>query len=95
VLSLLRFRNEEDAVAQANDTRFGLGGLVFTQDIDRGHRVAAALQAGYVGINGFPPMPPGAPFGGVKQSGFGREGGEEGIREFLQVKNVYLEMKPR
>jgi aldehyde dehydrogenase (NAD+) len=95
VLSLIRFTDEADAVMRANDTRYGLGGLVFTQDIDRAHRVAAALEAGYVGINGFPPMPPGAPFGGMKNSGFGREGGEDGIREFLQVKNVYVEVQPR
>ncbi len=95
VLSLIRFSDEAHAIEMANDTRYGLGGLVFTQDIDRAHRVAAGLEAGYVGINGFPPMPPGAPFGGVKQSGFGREGGEAGIREFLHEKNIYVELMRR
>ena len=63
---------------------------MFTRDIDRAHRLAKRLKAGYVGINAFPPMPPNAPFGGVKQSGFGREGGREGLMEFLQIKNVFV-----
>jgi aldehyde dehydrogenase (NAD+) len=92
VLSLIRFSDDDEAVALANDTRYGLGGFVFTRNLERGHRVAAGLDAGYVGVNGFPPMPPGAPFGGVKQSGFGREGGEAGIREFVQEKNVYVDL---
>jgi aldehyde dehydrogenase (NAD+) len=94
VLSLVRFSDETDAVTKANDTRYGLGGFVFTRDLSRGHRVAAGLEAGSIGINGFPPMPPGAPFGGVKQSGFGREGGAAGLWEFLQLKNVYVELDP-
>ncbi|HEY4332992.1 MAG TPA: aldehyde dehydrogenase family protein [Ilumatobacteraceae bacterium] len=92
VLSLVRFSDEADGIAKANDTKFGLGGFVFTRDISRGHRVAAGLEAGSIGINGFPPMPPGAPFGGVKQSGYGREGGPAGLWEFLQLKNVYVEL---
>jgi acyl-CoA reductase-like NAD-dependent aldehyde dehydrogenase len=95
VLSLVRFSDEDDAVALANDTKYGLGGFVFTRDVGRAHRVAAGLDAGYVGINGFPPMPPGAPFGGVKQSGFGREGGAAGILEFVQEKNVYVDLGSR
>jgi acyl-CoA reductase-like NAD-dependent aldehyde dehydrogenase len=90
VLSLVRFADEDEAVELANGTDYGLGGLVYTRDIDRAHRLAKRLQAGYVGINAFPPMPPSAPFGGVKQSGFGREGGRDGLMEFLQIKNVYI-----
>jgi acyl-CoA reductase-like NAD-dependent aldehyde dehydrogenase len=90
VLAMIRFHDDDEAVSIANDTAYGLGGLVFTRDVDRAHRLAGRLQAGYVGINAFPPMPPSAPFGGVKQSGFGREGGREGIMEFLQTKNVFL-----
>ena len=90
VLSLVRFADEDEAVELANGTDYGLGGLVYTRDIDRAHRVAKRLQAGYIGINAFPPMPPNAPFGGVKQSGFGREGGRDGLMEFLQVKNIYI-----
>ncbi|MGD9998734.1 MAG: aldehyde dehydrogenase [Ilumatobacteraceae bacterium] len=90
VLALVRFGDEDEAIALANESDYGLGGLVYTRDIDRAHRVAKRLRAGYVGINTFPPMPPNAPFGGVKQSGFGREGGREGLMEFLQIKNVYV-----
>jgi acyl-CoA reductase-like NAD-dependent aldehyde dehydrogenase len=92
VLSLVRFQNEDEAVELANGTAYGLGGIVFTNDLHRAHRVAAHLEAGYVGVNGFPPMPPGAPFGGVKQSGFGREGGRAGLDEFLRPKNVYVQL---
>jgi len=94
VLCLERFHGEEEAVALANDSSYGLGGLVFTRDLSRAHRVAAALDTGYVGINGFPPMPPNAPFGGVKASGFGREGGEAGLAEYLRIKNVYIVVEP-
>jgi len=90
VLALVRFGDEDEAVALANGTQYGLGGLVYTRDIDRAHRLAKRLQAGYIGINAFPPMPPNAPFGGVKASGFGREGGRDGLMEFLQIKNVYV-----
>ena len=92
VLALLRFRDEDEAVALANGTAYGLGGIVFTNDLRRAHRVAARLEAGSIGINAFPPMPAGAPFGGVKQSGFGREGGRAGLDEFLRQKNVYVSL---
>jgi acyl-CoA reductase-like NAD-dependent aldehyde dehydrogenase len=92
VLSVQRFRDEDEAIRLANGTQYGLGGIVFTNDLRRGHRVAAGIEAGYVGINGFPPMPAGAPFGGVKQSGFGREGGRAGLEELLRPKNVYVQL---
>jgi aldehyde dehydrogenase (NAD+) len=90
VLSVLRFGSEEEAVVLANNTRFGLAAYVHTRDIRRGHVLAAALDAGGVAINGFPIVPAGAPFGGTKQSGFGREGGIWGLREFQRTKNVYI-----
>lgn len=90
VLSVVRFSDDDDAVAKANDSIYGLGGLVFTNDVTRAHRVAAALEVGSVGVNAFAPMPPNVPFGGVKQSGYGREGGLIGVTEFLQPKNVYV-----
>lgn len=93
VLSVSRFRGEEEAVGIANATRYGLGAFVFTRDLDRGHRVARALEAGSVGVNGFPPMSPAAPFGGVKESGYGREGGLAGLREFVRPKNVYTALE--
>jgi aldehyde dehydrogenase (NAD+) len=92
VLSIVRFRDEDEAVALANGTAYGLGAIVFTNDLRRAHRVAARLDAGSVGVNAFPPMPASAPFGGVKQSGFGREGGRAGIDEFLRLKNVYVSL---
>ncbi|HRE00568.1 MAG TPA: aldehyde dehydrogenase family protein [Ilumatobacteraceae bacterium] len=90
VISLVRFTDEADAIRLANESVYGLGGLVFTNDIGRAHRVAHQLDVGSVGVNAFAPMPPSAPFGGVKQSGFGREGGLVGVREFLRDKNVYV-----
>ena len=92
VLSVLRFHTEAEAVAVANDTRYGLGAYVHTRDLQRAHRTARQLEAGYVGVNGFPLLPPGAPFGGTKDSGYGREGGRAGLMEFVQWKNVYVEL---
>ena len=92
VLSLVRFDDEAEALRIANDSPYGLGGLVFTRDVARAHRMADRLEAGSVGINAFAPMPPNAPFGGVKQSGFGREGGLAGVQEFLRPKNVFVDL---
>ena len=92
VLAMVRFHDEDEAVTLANGTAYGLGGIVFTNDLRRAHRVAARLDAGSIGVNAFPPMPPTAPFGGVKESGFGREGGRAGIDEFLRLKNVYVSL---
>lgn len=93
VLSVIKFGSESEAVSLANDTKYGLGAFLHTSDVTRAHRVAADLEAGYVGVNGFPLMPPNAPFGGVKQSGHGREGGLEGLREFVRTKNIYVELE--
>lgn len=90
VLSILRFKDEDEVVAKANDSHFGLGAYLHTRDIGRAHRIAGRLEAGMVIVNGMPGMSPGAPFGGYKQSGFGREGGRWGIEEFLQQKNVFI-----
>jgi aldehyde dehydrogenase (NAD+) len=90
VLSILRFRDEDEVVALANDTHYGLAAYVYTRDLARGHRVARALDVGSVTLNTFPALGPTAPFGGVKQSGFGREGGRAGIEEFVRTKNVLV-----
>lgn len=93
VLSVMPFKDEEEAIRLANDTRYGLGAFLHTSNLNRAHRVASQLEAGYVGINGFPMVPPGAPFGGIKQSGDAREGGYEGLKEFLWTKNVYTALR--
>jgi succinate-semialdehyde dehydrogenase/glutarate-semialdehyde dehydrogenase len=88
VAPIVSFETEEEAVAKANDTEYGLIGYVFTRDLDRALRVAEGLDTGMVGLNQGVPSNTAAPFGGVKQSGFGREGGAEGIEEYLSVKYV-------
>jgi len=88
VLSVLRFSDEDEVVAKANDSDFGLSAYLHTRDSSRALRMARRLDVGTVIVNGFPGMAPGAPFGGVKQSGFGREGGRAGIEEFVRRKNV-------
>lgn len=93
VLTVSPFRSEEDAVAQANATAYGLSAYVQTTDLDRALRVAHVLESGSVYVNGRGGLPPGAPFGGVKSSGFGRLGGYEGIATFTRKKNVWIGRK--
>jgi len=86
VLSIVRFATEDDAVRIANDTEFGLVSYVFTRDLARGQRMIERLQTGMMGLNVGVVSNAAAPFGGVKQSGLGREGGFEGIHEYLSTK---------
>jgi succinate-semialdehyde dehydrogenase/glutarate-semialdehyde dehydrogenase len=88
VAPVCTFTDEADAVAKANGTEFGLVGYVYTRDNARVLRVAEALEFGMVGVNTGIVSNPAAPFGGVKNSGFGREGGAEGIEEYLETKYV-------
>ncbi|MGF6384893.1 aldehyde dehydrogenase family protein [Paraburkholderia atlantica] len=90
VLSITPFADDAEALAIANGTRYGLGAYLHTNDLDRAHAFAERLDAGYVNINGFAAMAPGAPFGGYRQSGFGRVGGWAGMEEYLQLKNVFV-----
>ncbi len=88
VAPVIGFDSEDDAIAAANDTEYGLVAYVFTSDLKRAIRVIEGLDTGMVGLNQGMVSNAGAPFGGVKQSGIGREGGFEGIEEFLEVKYV-------
>ncbi|MGA1838291.1 NAD-dependent succinate-semialdehyde dehydrogenase [Herbiconiux sp. 11R-BC] len=88
VVSIIRFTDEADAIAQANATEYGLVGYVYTQDLARGQRLIDALDTGMMGLNTGVVSNAAAPFGGVKQSGLGREGGAEGIHEYLETKYV-------
>jgi len=90
VLSVIPFAGEEEAVELANSTPYGLGTYLQTRDASRVQRIVPLLQSGSVHVNGVSGQPPGAPFGGYKHSGFGREGGREGLYEFLQTKNVFI-----
>jgi succinate-semialdehyde dehydrogenase / glutarate-semialdehyde dehydrogenase len=90
VAGIIGADNEEDAVRIANDSVFGLGAAVFTRDIERGDRVARELEAGSTFVNTLVASDPRLPFGGIKQSGYGRELGSFGIREFVNVKTVYI-----
>jgi succinate-semialdehyde dehydrogenase/glutarate-semialdehyde dehydrogenase len=90
VAPIATFTDEDEAVARANDTEYGLVAYVFTRDLSRAVRVSEALEAGMVGVNQGVVSHPAAPFGGVKASGFGREGGAEGIDEYLETKYVGL-----
>ncbi|MFJ3825514.1 NAD-dependent succinate-semialdehyde dehydrogenase [Streptomyces nodosus] len=91
VAPLVTFTDENEMVAAANATAYGLASYVFTRDLTRGLRLAERLEAGMVGLNRGLISDPAAPFGGVKQSGIGREGGREGIEAFLETKYVALE----
>jgi succinate-semialdehyde dehydrogenase/glutarate-semialdehyde dehydrogenase len=92
VAPVIGFSDEEQAIAAANDTEFGLVSYVYTSDVKRAFRVCEGLETGMVGLNQGLVSNPAAPFGGVKASGFGREGGAEGIHEYLEVKYVAMAM---
>ena len=91
VAAIIAARDEEDAIRIANDTPYGLGAAVFTQDVARGEKIAAErLEAGNCFVNAFVKSDPRIPFGGVKASGYGRELSVQGIREFTNIKTVYI-----
>src|SRR5579875_2652402 len=92
VAPVTAFADEDEAIAAANDTEYGLVAYVYTRDLDRALRVAERLETGMVGLNQGMVSNPAAPFGGIKQSGFGREGGVEGIDEYLETKYVAINL---
>jgi succinate-semialdehyde dehydrogenase/glutarate-semialdehyde dehydrogenase len=90
VAAIATFSSDAEALAAANRTEFGLVAYVYTRDLSRAFRISEAIEAGMIGLNQGIVSNPAAPFGGVKQSGFGREGGFEGIGEYLETKYVAL-----
>ena len=93
VMTVLAFDDEDEAVARANATDFGLAAAVFTRDLARAHRVIARLQAGTCWINHYNMTPIELPFGGIKLSGLGRENGRAAIEHYTQLKSVYVALQ--
>jgi len=92
VLSVMPFDNEESLVGRANSTLYGLAAGIWTENLKRAHRLAEALKAGTVWINGYNMVDPSAPFGGFKMSGYGRELGMDAIHDYTQVKSVWVNL---
>lgn len=90
VLVIQPFDDVEDLVKQANDTQFGLAAGVWTRDVSKAHVISAALEAGTVWVNTYNQFDAAAPFGGYKQSGYGRDGGKEGLDKYLQTKTIWI-----
>ncbi|RLS80747.1 MAG: aldehyde dehydrogenase family protein, partial [Planctomycetota bacterium] len=90
VIPLLRYTSVSDAVRRANDTPYGLASYVYGRDLSQCRAVASAIEAGIVGVNEWRPLKAEIPFGGIKHSGIGAEGGEEGIREFLETQVISM-----
>lgn len=88
IAAIIPFDDEEEVVEMANDTLYGLASHVYTRDLDRAVRVSEALRFGIVGLNDINPTAAAAPFGGIGESGLGREGGAQAIDEYLDVKLV-------
>src|SRR5699024_3178211 len=93
VAPIIVFDTEDEAVSHANNTPYGLAAYVYTNDLRRSHRVSEALEYGIVGVNDGMPSTAQAPFGGVKNSGIGREGGHWGLDEFLNIKYISVGLK--
>jgi len=94
IMTVERFRTEDEAIALGNDTDYGLAGAVWTGDTERGERVAAKLRHGTVWINDFGPYLPQAEWGGFKRSGIGRELGHDGLAEYREAKHIYRNLAP-
>ena len=90
VVSLITARDEEDAIFIANDSLFGLGGSVWTRDLKRGERIARKIESGAMFVNGMTKSDPRLPFGGIKKSGYGRELAGYGIKEFVNIKTIWI-----
>jgi betaine-aldehyde dehydrogenase len=94
VMTVLAFDSEDEVIARANATEYGLAAGLFTKDLARGHRVIARLEAGTCWINHYNVTPVELPFGGAKRSGLGRENGKAAIEHYTQLKSVYVGLAP-
>ena len=92
VMSVLTFESEAEAIDRANGTQFGLGAGLITQDLGRAHRVANQLVSGNVWVNSYNLLPPGLPFGGARQSGFGRENSAYSLEAYSEIKTTYIQL---
>jgi acyl-CoA reductase-like NAD-dependent aldehyde dehydrogenase len=92
VVAAIPFKDADDAVLQSNDTRYGLGAGVWTRDVGKAHRVARSLQAGTVWINCYNVYDSASPFGGYKESGFGRDLGRSALDTFTQTKSIWVDL---
>jgi succinate-semialdehyde dehydrogenase/glutarate-semialdehyde dehydrogenase len=90
VMAVIAVKNEDEAVEVANDSRFGLGGSIWTTDLERGERLARKIETGAVFVNGMTKSDPRLPFGGIKISGYGRELSHYGIKEFVNIKTIWI-----
>jgi succinate-semialdehyde dehydrogenase/glutarate-semialdehyde dehydrogenase len=91
VASVIPFDTEDEVIAAANDSEYGLAAYVFTEDLRRGLRVSERIESGMVALNRGLVSDPAAPFGGVKQSGLGREGAHQGLLDFTETKYIALD----
>ena len=95
VAVVIKFHDEEEVIKMANDSEYGLGGAVWTQDINRALRVARAIETGRMWINTYNELPAGAPFGGYKKSGIGRETHKLILNAYTQKKNIYISLSEK
>jgi aldehyde dehydrogenase (NAD+) len=89
-VTITTFRTDDEAIALANGTDYGLGGGLWTRDLSRAHRLARAFRAGMVWVNAYKRVNPGSPFGGVGRSGYGREMGFEAMHEYTDAHSVWI-----
>ena len=90
VLSVIRVQNEKEAIEVANQSQYGLGGCVWTSSVERGEKIARTVESGAMFVNGMTKSDPRLPFGGIKNSGYGRELSHYGIKEFVNIKTIWI-----